>query len=397
MINNFSASENSPAVSGITRIKIEGFRRLRNVETQMSKFMVLIGANGSGKTSFLDALEILSASASGKLSDTLSDAGGISSLLTRGKSNTLSLSIDMDVPGHKPLCYCLRLVPQGMGYAIAEEQLSQQRDDDLYERPFMHIYARFGNVKYFDPDTGRLEHPYWDYNPAETALSQVPKMFRQSESFRKVLASATKYHSLDVSKNAPVKMPQVLRPSSLPGANGEELLSLLFSLKEGTPERFETITNSLRAAFPGFDELNFPPVAAGMLAMTWKDKNFPQTIYANELSEGILRFLWLTALLQSPGLSAITMIDEPEVSLHPELLDLLSQLMRESSADTQIIAATHSDRFVRFLQPEEVYIADIDEEGETTITRADSLNLEEWMRDYSLDELWQMGTLGGRS
>ena len=62
----------------------------------------------------------------------------------------------------------------------------------------------------------------------------------------------------------------------------------------------------------------------------------------NQLSEGTLPFLWLATLLQSPGLPAITLLDEPEVSLHPELLNLLAGLMREASLRTQLIVATHA-------------------------------------------------------
>ncbi|MBR4196796.1 MAG: AAA family ATPase [Synergistaceae bacterium] len=389
--------------SYIKRIKIEGFRRLRSVDVEMSPFMVFVGANGSGKTSFLDAISLLSASASGRLSEKLSEAGGISSLLTRGKSDRISIDVDIELPedtagpGNSPLHYHLSIVPRRTGYVIAEEQLLQHRDENRYGRPFMYIDAKEGNIRYFNSDTKHLEYPDWDYDPDETALSQVSKVFRQPELFRQILASATQYHYLDVGRNAPVKMPQLLKPASLPGINGEYLIPLLLTMREDRKERFSAVTDALRAAFPGFEELNFPPVAAGMLAMTWKDRNFPDVLYANELSEGILRFLWLSSLLKSPGLSTVTMIDEPEVSLHPELLDLLSQLMREASSETQIIAATHSDRFVRFLEPEEVCVIDLNEDGETVITRADTMNLGEWLKDYSLDELWRMGEIGGRA
>ena len=69
-------------------------------------------------------------------------------------------------------------------------------------------------------------------------------------------------------------------------------------------DRFETIEATLRAGFPGFERLNFPPVAAGTLAMTWKDKTSKNPFYMHQLSEGTLRFLWLATLLQSPGLTA---------------------------------------------------------------------------------------------
>jgi predicted ATPase len=134
-----------------------------------------------------------------------------------------------------------------------------------------------------------------------------------------------------------------------------------------------------------------------MLTMTWKEKYFNDPLYPNQLSEGMLRFLWLAALLQSPGLSSVTMIDEPEVSLHPEMLSLLVDLMREASHRTQLIIATHSDRLVRFLKPKEVVVMDMDESGLAKATWADELNLDEWLADYSLDEVWGKGRMGGRA
>ena len=108
----------------IERLKIAGFRRLLAVELSIRPFMVLIGANGVGKTSFLDAFAMLSASASGNLITMMSQFGGIANLLTRGKSEELSFSASMEVPGHQPLEYELHLEPKGTGYAIARESLS---------------------------------------------------------------------------------------------------------------------------------------------------------------------------------------------------------------------------------------------------------------------------------
>ena len=379
----------------INRIKIGGFRRLLKVDLPVRPFMVLIGANGVGKTSFLDALSILSASASSNLNSMLSQFGGIANLLTRGKSEDLSFLVDMTVPGHEPLEYELRLAPKGTGYSISRELLSQKRQG--FNNPFRHIESSDGDIRYYETEENRLVRPDWEHNPLETSLSQVPKMFRQPEELRRILATATQYHVLDVGPRAPVKMPQPMKPATLPGPDGGDLVPYLYYLREGDRERFEIIIDSLRAAFQDFEELSFPPVAAGMLAMTWKDKQFNKPIYMNELSEGTLRFLWLVSLLQSPNLSTITMIDEPEVSLHPELLSLLADLMREASKRTQLIVATHSDRFIRFLNPDEVVVMDVDDDGCATATWADSMDLDQWLAEYSLDEVWRMGRMGGRS
>lgn len=380
----------------VKNIKIKSFRRLNDIEIEMRSVMVLIGANGVGKTSILDAVSLLSASAAGTLNQTLSGMGGIADVITRGFSSDLSLQAEMEVPEDKqPLKYELHLKPSGQAYDISRETLTQANPG--HPQPFKHIDSKFTDISYYDIENSRLVRPNWEHNPAETSLSQVPKMFQQPEELRRTLSSVTQYHTLDVAQRAPIKLPQPMKPAVLPGRNGEDLVPFLYYLREAESSRFESIEDTLRIAFPGFEALNFPAVAAGMLTLTWKEKNFDKPLYIHQLSEGTLRFLWLVSLLQSPALSTVTMIDEPEVSLHPELLNLLVDLMREASSRTQIIVATHSDLLIRFLEPEEVVVMDINDDGFTTAKRADSLDLEKWLSEYTLDEIWRMGRLGGKS
>jgi len=380
----------------VSRIRIVGFRRLGDVEMEMRPLAVLIGANGAGKTSILDAVSLLSASASGMMNKALNAIGGVTDVSTRGQSKKIALEAEMECPGHNPLHYQLEVEARGTGYNIPLEILFQERDGDYLE-PFKHIESYSDDIKYYDIEDKNLVSPDWEHNPLESSLSQVPKMFRQPEDLRRTLSSVTQYHVLDVGPRAPVKLPQQMKPALLPGKDGEDLIPFLYSLRESDGDRYQAVEDTLISAFPGFEKLNFPPVAAGMLSLTWKDRHFCDPIYMHQLSEGTLRFLWLISLLQSPNLSTVTMIDEPEVSLHPELLSLLADLMREASKRTQLIVATHSDRLIRFLQPEEVVVMDIDEDGCATAKWADSLDLDQWLTEYSLDEVWRMGQMGGRS
>jgi len=380
----------------INHIKIGGFRRLKLIDLPVRPFMVLIGANGVGKTSLLDAFSLLSASAAGGLNNKLSQFGGVANVLTREKAESLSLKVDMDVPGYRPIEYDLKLTPKGVGYAISSEVLSQSREG--HTGAFTYIDSHDGDIKYFETEAiSRLVRPNWEYNPLETSLFQVPKMFREPEELRRILGSVTQYHALDISSRAPVKLPQQMKPADLPGADGGDLIPFLYYLRESNRDRYEAIEDTLKAAFPSFESLSFPPVAAGMLTMTWRDRNYKKPFFMQELSEGTLRFIWLISLLQSPGLSTITMIDEPEVSLHPELLSILADLMREAAKRTQLIVATHSDRFIRFLEPMEIVVMDSDDDGDTTTAWGDTLDIDEWLKEYSLDEVWRMGRMGGRS
>jgi predicted ATPase len=376
-------------------LEIKGFRRLNDLNLELRPLCVLIGSNGSGKTSLLDVFSLLAASALGELNKKISELNGIAALRTYDLNGPMSFELAMDVPHREPLVYYLAIAPSGIIYSIEEEKLTQLRSQ--YSEPFMHIHSNHGEIRYFEVEDSRLVRPSWEHNPLETSLSQVPKMFREPEEFRNKLASSTYYHVLNVEPRAPVRLPQPLRPASLPGRDGEDLVSCLFYLRETNRDRYEIIEDTLRTAFPDFERLEFPPVAAGTLAMTWKDKNFGHPLYMHQLSEGTLRFLWLTTLLQSPGLTAITLLDEPEVSLHPELLNLLAGLMREASQRTQLIVATHADRLIRFLEPNEVVTFDLAEDGTTQARWADQMDIERWLSEYTLDEVWRLGRMGGRS
>ena len=90
------------------------------------------------------------------------------------------------------------------------------------------------------------------------------------------------------------------------------------------------------------------------------------------------------------------MIDEPEVSLHPELLSIVADMLREASAKTQLIVATHSDLLIRFLKPSEVIAVSLNDDGAAELKRADEFDLDGWLKEYNLDEVWRMGRLGAR-
>lgn len=378
------------------QIAIEGFRRLFSVSLEMRPLTVMIGANGVGKTSFLEVFSLLAESAKGQLQSKISELSGLNQMLTRDRANSLSISLSMPIKEQEPLHYSLQILTKGQFYEIGQETLYQQRNLRV-PTPFKYIDSRGLDIKYYSTEDEKLLRPNWEQNSLETSLSQVPKMYQEPENLRKILASCSFYRSweLNLAPKSPVRLPQPMRPVKLPGTNGEDLVSCLYYLRETDPIQFEIIEDTLAAAFPDFEKLGFPPVAAGTLAMTWKDKNFKEPLYMDQLSEGTLRFLWLVTLLQSRDLSSITLIDEPEVSLHPELLRYLAHVMREATKRTQLIVATHSDRLIRFLEPEEILVCNY-EDGLTTMNWGDSIDLKHWLEEYTLDQLWSMNIIGGR-
>ncbi|RKZ42712.1 MAG: ABC transporter ATP-binding protein [Candidatus Parabeggiatoa sp. nov. 3] len=371
-------------------ISIKGYRRLASVDVPIRPLTVMIGANGVGKTAFLEVFSLLAASARGQLASKISELGGMNDILTRDQAKSLVCQLSMRKDETESLDYTLQIDAKGHAFEIATETLKQSPDLFKYiERHQLNVSAYDNRQKPFND---------WELNPFESILSQIPKN-RVPANLKGQLASSTHYSAfvLNVASNSPIRLPQTMRPVTLPGQNGEDLVAYLYYLRETEADRFEMIEDSLAVAFPNFKRLSFPPVAAGTLALTWHDKNFSTPLYMHQLSEGTLRFLWLITLLQSHNLTAITLIDEPEVSLHPQLLSFLSGLMREASQRTQLIIATHSDRLIGFLEPHEVLVMDEEEDnGLTTMTWADELDLEHWIEEYTLDQIWRMGIMGGR-
>ena len=382
-------------MSQFESIHIQGFRRLIDVKLALRPLMVMIGANGCGKSSFLDVWRLLSRATQGQLGDAFSERNGFADVLSRSRpAAPQTPGMQFTVWGtsqSEVFDYHLAIRSSGLLYVAGSEGLYWRTPDGM-----SHTLVQRSNAGSTVADHHYIEESFTkSVSPSETLLSRVGHSNPSTDSIRELLLSSGFYGPIDVSMNAPIRRSQMLRPVARPSENGDDLVSRLYSIRESNRDRFEVVEDTLRCAFPDFERLEFPPVAAGMMALAWKDRQFTQPLYMHQLSEGTLRFLWLTALLLSRDLPAVTLIDEPEVSLHPQLLMLLVGMMREASKRTQIIVATQSESLVRFLNPEEILIADL-EEGATKFTWGDDLDVAHWLEDYSLNELWTMGVLGGR-
>ena len=174
-------------------LKVAGFRRLLNVDLELRPLTVLIGANGVGKSSLLDALSILASSARGNLKSAVSEMGGLAAMVTYDRAGEVQFGISATVPNDDPLEYSLSLQSWGNAYLISRETLRKRLEGLPYG--FHHIDSRGEDIKYFDNFSG-LVRPNWEHNPLESSLSQVPKLFQAPEEFRQRLASSTFYHDL---------------------------------------------------------------------------------------------------------------------------------------------------------------------------------------------------------
>jgi predicted ATPase len=160
-------------MSGFQHLSVDGFRRLCGVECELGDLSVLIGANGSGKTSVLDVFSLLAASAQGNLGEKLGELSGLAGVLPPGRAKRLSFGVSLEVPAHEPLQYRLSLSPQGIGYAIDSESLTQVRPP--HREPFKHIDSNGRLIRYFNINTGRLEPPQWEQYRRKPLWRKCPR------------------------------------------------------------------------------------------------------------------------------------------------------------------------------------------------------------------------------
>ncbi len=385
----------------LTCLRVQNYRSLVDVTVDIPPLTVMIGPNGVGKTALLEVFQLLQRASQQELAAYLEGRGGILAVLSKEaverEESRMTISLKLDAESTRsvePLLYSLELAAEQIGYAIASEKLTWHFNSNAIQ-PYNYISAGRDSVHYVDPDLNKIVTPTWDYHSSELALAQVPKMYQEPEQLRNLLASTGHYSFLDVGPRSIIRLPQALTPTTRPGPDGESLYSALYNIRALYPDVYKRIEALLRQGFAEFRHIEFPVVGAGQVTLAWYERNLRNPLFPNQLSEGTLRFLWLTTILLSPSAPALTLMDEPEVSLHPELLKLLAALLQDVSASRQIMVATHSPDLIHWLEPEEVLVVEkID--GQTSVTGADKMDIEGWLEEYTLSDLWRMGNLGGR-
>jgi predicted ATPase len=242
----------------------------------------------------------------------------------------------------------------------------------------------------------------------DLAITQIrdAASYTTLDKLRRYLANITVHRPFNTDDNSPIRNAQPIgvREAEVPptrlSRGGENLTNVLYFMHNEPKyqDYYEEYLATLRRGFPSFEQLIFPAdVGQGKTIMAWKDRYMPKrAITANLLSDGTLCFMCLLAALYDPEPPSILCIDEPEVSLHPQLIRLLASVLEEASDRMQIIVATHSPDLISALQnADDVVVAEA-EDGWSTLKRLSQKDLQHWLQEYSLGELWESGEIGGR-
>ncbi len=363
-------------------ISIDGFKSIASTgEVNLRPINLIIGANGSGKSNFIGIFAFLQSIKEGHLFDYVRTAGGADELLHFGSKKTQEIKIE------------LSFGDDVNGYSLT---LKTDNDDNLFPREES---VSFWN-KNSHPD------PYVNFLAAmhagkEAGISNSALRTGIASWIRARLDRWRLYHVHDTSPTSPLRKTARVDDSDYLRPDGSNLAAFLYRLQqtEKYADAYHLIRKTVQQIAPFFDDFLLRPdnLNAESIKLAWKHKGSDKYFGAAAFSDGTLRFIALATLLLQPLdlRPSVILVDEPELGLHPSAITLLASMIRQTSAETQIIASTQSPLLLDHFDPEDVLVA-TRMNGATTLTRLDAEPLRGWLEDYSLGQLWEKNELGGR-
>ena len=325
----------------LTRISIEGFKSIERLEDfELRPLNVLIGANGSGKSNFVDCFRMLRAMADGRLASFVRDGGGADTFLFGGAKVTEEIKVRFTI---------------------------DNAEHSYHFRPTV---------------AGDLD--VWRYS------GFLPPGERWTGEWGWVI-----YHFHDTSYTAGMRRENSVRDFREIRSDASNLAAFLFWMKSAAPVNYRRIRQTVQVIAPFFDDFLLEPETKGpneVIRLEWRQKGTDYPFQPWQLSDGTIRFICLVTALLQPELPMLIVIDEPELGLHPFALDLLVSLVKEVAQRTQIVISTQSPALLSGFDPEDVVVVQRSG-GASQFLRLDGASLRDWLEDYTLGELVQKNVI----
>lgn len=354
----------------IHALGISNYRSLQTLTLRMGALNVITGPNGSGKSNFYRALRLLASCARGEVISALAQEGGLQSTLWAGPEAVSDAQRRGEAPvqgtvRREPLRLKLGFAGDTFGYAITlglpvPGETMFNRDPVIkreaifagdYYRPASALVERQGPVVKIR--AGRswsvVEQHLATYESLFTRLAD-PEQTPEAAQLRDNIQRWRFYDHFRTDHDAPARQVQLGTRTPVLGATGQDLAAALQTIIE-MGERSD-LDAAVEDAFPGC-RVDVSVDEASRFGVLFYQHGLLRPLTAAELSDGTLRYLlWIAALL-TPRPPPLMVLNEPETSLHPDLLPALGRLIVAASRSSQLWVISHAQRLVNVLERDE--------------------------------------------
>lgn len=334
-----------PVDTGMLRkIHVQGYRSLRDFRVKLAKVTLVTGENGVGKSNVYQALAYTQKMAQGTFAAAVAEEGGLPSLLWAGerkKNQPRRIRWDLDHTDFQFETEC-GMIPS----SPTDETLFRTDPDFKLEALRLGgakgtiLARRNGPAIELRSPEGKMEARPLPIHAPESMLSEVRDGIRYPAlmAVREILMSWRFYHHFSTAPYSPLRRPTTGSWSPILANDGGNLAANLQTLIESA--RSGPLDEAVERAFP---DCQWSPVdEQGRFQLRLLRPGLKRWLEASELSDGTLRFFCLAAALLTTRPPPLMVINEPEASLHPDLMPPLAELIVKASHDTQILIVTHS-------------------------------------------------------
>lgn len=380
----------------LTALAVSNYRSLRNLVLPIQRLNVITGANGSGKSNVYRALRLLADTAQGRVVWSLAREGGLQSTLWAGPEVT-SRSVRR---GDYPVQGTVRQKPINLRLGFASEQFGYLIDLGL-PKPFKSAFDLDPEIKreciWYGPVLRpsaflaerescvvrvRSEQGDWqvvahNLSAFDSMMTQVadPRNAPEMLTLRESIRAWRFYDHFRTDSEAPARSAQIGTRTPVLSNDGADLAAAIQTIREVGDDT--ALSTAVEDAFPGASlqiQNNL-----GWFSLLMKQHGLLRPLSAAELSDGTLRYLLLVAVLLTPRPPELMVLNEPETSLHPDLLAPLARLISQASQRSQVIVVTHSQPLITSLAEAGCNSIMLEKRfGETTVVGAKELGAPVW-------------------
>ncbi|MBO0936882.1 AAA family ATPase [Fibrella sp. HMF5335] len=380
---------------------------------------ILVGINGSGKSNLIKAIRLLKEGIGGtglaKL--ILDEWGGFDNMVYCGNEEiindknkiVLSFRINNNVANH----YGFHFTDETYYDIIIQKSASTNNyfiKEKLYQPKVNRsdfIFLNFTDGKgqineRVDPEDENSKAKmrlirYEDYDPQELALNKVfdTDRYLAVSSIRRMLSDIAIYNHFDTTSASRIRRPVL--PTSTPRllGDGSNLAQVLNTFKIQDRKTDIAIRELLSQINSQFEDYNFNFIG-GNIELMLQEQNLGKSIHVSHISDGTLRFMCLLAVLLNPKRGRLVCIDEPELGLHPDMVQHIAEAIQKASTQSQLFVATHSEHLLNRFDIEQIRVVEKDENNGTVVKQYSADDFAGWYENYQLvGKMWRAGDIGG--